>query len=830
MREKITVNGDDFTTERIQDSTYVLKESLIGDELQQDEVNAKLDLTSLVPTIFCPAGTDGLLTSDEKVLGVRPWVRLLTNDPTAYTYGVPVLCYWKGELLGKFYMTSILRVGKALWQITAVSAVGLLGKQRHYGGIYRGETFEAVAAEIIGGAVPYTIDDILKNQAVYGYIPVATRRDNLHQLLFAMGASIRKDSGGDIFITALKDDTASEIPDKRIFEGGSVKHTSVSAKVIVHEHTFNAYDTDEEVKLYDGEVSAEEITSPMGETVTGSIVLFSEPMHDLTVESGTILESGVNYAVLAPGGGVVLRGKKYAHTMRAVVRPSTASAEVTENAHVVEKATLVSLLNSEAVADRLYSYYTSAETIETDILVEGERPGDSVTFNDPFDSPAAGLITSMVMSPSGILRAQVEIVSGFSPNADPGNAYDSLATFTEDGTWVAPVTGKARLVLIGGGDGGWSGGDGEAGAYSEGQGYGPAGKAGVAGLYGNGGKILVATADVVEGEEYPITIGKGGAGAENNGVESVQGGLGTPTTFGELYTSALGAPSSSGYTELFTGSIYGKRGKSGIAGGKGGDPDTPFGTKVIGTDGVEYKAPRKRDDLNSSGAGGSESGAVFSKTRWTNEAPALYVDADYVASNGYLTVTVNVYPTTGTQEFGFDINAQVFIDGVSVGTKQLKAASPNKWSDMLSASFSRAVSGSTASVDVQVYSTGGDMRDETYSGYASLPQNRTTLNAGGYGGGAAANANGGEAGGSIPYGGDGASATVDGANATTPGEGGHGGHGGGSGGAGGYIHEQIENYGGNTSNFRGGFGGKGSNGGDGMDGIALIYYQGGVSE
>lgn len=824
MSEKITLNGDEFTVDRIRDSTVVLKESLIGDELQHDEVNAKLDLTSLVPTIFCPAGTDGLLTTDEKLLGVRPWVRLLVNDPANYTYGAAVLCYWKGDLLGRFYMTSMLRVGKELWQITAVSPVGLLGKQRHYGGIYRGETFEAVTADIIGGAVPYSIDDILKTQAVYGYLPVSTRRDNLHQLLFAMGASVRKDEGGDIFITALRDDTASEIPDGRIFEGGSVKHTDISAKVIVHEHTFNAYDTDEEVKLYDGEVAAETITTPMGATVTGSIVLFSEAMHDLTVESGTILESGVNYAVLSPGGGVILRGKKYTHAMRAVVRPAEATADVTENSHVVEKATLVSILNSESVADRLYSYYTSAETIETDIVVDGERPGDSVTFNDPFDSPAAGLITSMVMTPSGILRAEVEIVKGFSPNSDPGNAYSSLDTFAEDGIWVSPVTGKARIVLIGGGDGGWSGGDGEAGDYSVGAGYGQAGTPGVAGLYGNGGRILVATVDVVEGESYAITIGKGGTGGVNSGKTSVQGGLGTATTFGDLYTSALGSPSSSGYTELFSGNIYGKRGKSGIPGGKGGDPDTPFGTTVVGTDGVEYKAPRKRDDYTNTSSGGSESGAVFSQTRWTDEAPALYVDADYSAANGYLTVTVNVYPTTGNQTFGYDINAQVWIDGVSAGTAQLKANSPSTWSSMLSASLSAAVSGSSASVQVRVYSTGGAMRDETYSGYVSLPEDRTTLNAGGYGGGAAANANGGNPGTSIPYGGDGSDATVDGEDATTPGEGGNGGHGGGSGAAGGYIRETIPNYTTNIYNYRGGYPGKGSDGGDGHNGIALIYY------
>ena len=744
MSEKITLNGDEFTAERIKDSSVVLKESVIGEELQHDQMDAAIDFTSLVPTVFCPVGKDGLLSKDSKLFGVRPWVRMLVNDPSNYSYGVPVLCYWKGDLLGKFYMSSILRVGKQLWQITAVSAVGMLGKQRHYGGIYRGETMEEVVDDIIGGTVPYTLDNIFKNQAVYGYLPVSTRRDNLNQLLFAMGASIKKDSNGDIFITALRDETAAEIRDSAIFEGGSIKYTDVSSKVIVHEHTFNAYDTDEEVKLYDGEVVAETITTPMGETVTGAIVIFNEAMHDLTVDAGKILESGVNYAVLSPSGGTVLKGKKYTHTMRAVVRPASETADVTDNSKVVEKATLVSLLNSEAVADRLYSYYSSAETVAMDILVNGERPGDSVAFNDPFDNPAAGLVTSMVMTPSGILRAEVEIVSGYSPNANPGNTYSRVLIFdseTEEFTnyWTPNFSGPVRVVLIGGGDGGWSGGDGEDGEYSVEAGYGKAGNSGFGGPAGNGGNIFITTTEVVAGVRYYYYIGKGGKGAERYGIPSLMGDLGTSTGFNGL-SSDQGAVSLKGYTELFSGKVFGRPGKLGISGGKGGDPETPFGTDVIGTDGVKYTAARKRDDYNSEFTGDSESGAVFSKTIWTNNDPDLYVDADYIATKGSVTITVNLYPTTGNQTFGFDVNAQVWLDGVSLGTRQIKAASPSSWADMLSASFSGKSSGSWADVEVRIWSTGGSLRDETYSGTISLPQDRATLNAGGYGGGPAAHA------------------------------------------------------------------------------------------
>lgn len=826
MSEKIVLGDETFTPEHIKDSTVVLKESVIGDELQHDELSAEMDMASRAPWIFCPAGTDGMMTSDGLIVCGRGNVDMLIADPTVYSYGTPVVPYWNDRSLGKFFMTSIVQTGRSRWKITAVSKVGLLGRQRHYGGIYRGEPFAEVAADIIGDTASYILDDALKNQAVFGYLPVSTRRENLHQLLFAMGAAIRKHDNADFFITGLRDDAPSSIPDERVFVGGSVRHNNMSSKVIVHEHTFNAYDTDEEIKLYDGEVATENIVTPQGASVSGTIVLFSEPMHDLTVENGSILESGVNYAVLGPGGGVILRGKKYTHAMRAVVRPVTETANVTESSHVVEKATLVSPLNSEAVADRLYSYYSSAETIETDILVENEQPGDSITISDPFDREITGIISSMVMSPSGILRAQMEIVNGYSTDIPLGNAYSQVAVFTKSGTWISPVTGKIRGVLVGGGDGGWSGGDGTDGEYSVGAGYGQAGKPGVAGLYGNGGKILVFTTDVVEGETYDITLGRGGAGGVNNGTQSVQGGLGTPTTFGRLFTSAQGAPSSGGYTELFSGEIYGKRGKSGIAGGKGGDPDTPFGTKVVGTDGVEYSAPRKRDDYSSTAEGNkTQSGSVFPRTRWTDEAPALYVDADYEAGNGYVTVTVNLYHTTEGQTFGYDVNAQVWIDGVSAGATRLKGNSPSSWDSIISADFTGSASGTSAVVEVLIWSTGGAQRNQSFTATISLPdENRTTLNAGGYGGGPAANASGGQSGTSIPYGGDGANATISGADATTPGEGGCGGHGGGSGGAGGYIKTTIENYGSSTDNLRGGYAGKGSDGGNGADGIALIYF------
>ena len=51
--------------------------------------------------------------------------------------------------------------------LNAISAIGLLDAQKHYGGMYTGQRFDAVLDEIIDGAVDYTVsDDVVRQRSM----------------------------------------------------------------------------------------------------------------------------------------------------------------------------------------------------------------------------------------------------------------------------------------------------------------------------------------------------------------------------------------------------------------------------------------------------------------------------------------------------------------------------------------------------------------------------------------------------------------------------------------------------------------------------------------
>lgn len=644
----LSVSNDTYENNRILSGTVLMVQSLDGNELQYDTLDATIDLGTFVPTIFKPIDSDGILTTENELFGVRPLFHVLVTDPSIYKYGEEVIYKHRGVLVGKYYMTSITRVGKTQYRISCVSPIGLLSNSQHYGGIYSGIAFSELVSEIIGGIVPFSVEQELANQPVYGWLPVASRRDNLHQALFAMGAAAKKDDNGDLVFGSLSNEIHEEIPNSRVFSSGTVAYPDAVTLVSISEHTFLSHDTDETATLFEGSVSAERITTPSGVVTSGSVILFGSPMHDLSVTGTTIIESTVNYAVLAPSSDCKLFGKKYTHTVREVTRPESADSASTEkeNKITVSDATLVSFVNSESVADRLMSYYSSAKTVSNDIVVDTERAGSAVRVTDPFGDTTKGIIKSLDINMSNTLKAHAEIVSDYSPGG-AGNYYSDVAVISESGSWAVPSgISRIRVAIIGGGSGGYSGTNGEDGERGErqtnfGESFsgtnGKGGKGGSKGAGGSGGKILVKTIDVSAGQTFSISIGRGGAGGVCNGYESQSGYDGEDTIFGQ-FSSADGTRSAAGYTDLFNGLSYGVSGVPGVDGGNGNSGGSSSGADVIGDTitigGITYSpgADGKRyTSAKVSGYGGLGGGAAVGSNGGDGE------DGDRTKEDGYET-------------------------------------------------------------------------------------------------------------------------------------------------------------------------------------------------
>lgn len=453
-----------------------------------------------------------------------------------------------GSRVGVYYLQSVTRVGPKLYTLSALSAVGLLIVRPHRGGIYTGQTVAEVVAEICGD-IPVLIETVYRGIKLYGWLPIASARDSLVQVLFAIGAWLHTDENGTLRVQKLWNGTASIIGPGSVHAANiQVKYLDPVSAVAVTEHQYIA--------------GTEDVTLFEGTAQQGDIIEFDEPAHSLTAEGFTILESGANYAVLSAGTGK-LTGKSYVHNRRVVTRTVTEGAA--ENVEEIADATLVSLVNSSAVAQRMAAYYACREQLTVDVNPAAEHAGHVVSLWNEWDKQQTlACIASRETKISGLLKSRTSALVGFlPPQPETTEYYDERVLLTGSGEWESVIDGEIRVVVIGGGETGASGSagssagissqskSGSSGSYSGSS----AGQGGEGGEGGSGGKILIASLNVITGQKFQY------AAAQPAGN----------STFGEL-SSASGETSVDGYYDLVTQTFFGRKGANGIKGGNGGSP------------------------------------------------------------------------------------------------------------------------------------------------------------------------------------------------------------------------------------------------------------------
>lgn len=537
-------------------------------------------------------------------------VKCSDKNIVAFTENAPLQYYRENLLRSTYYVQSIKRIGGDKYTISADSAMGLLMKRLHVGGIYTGQTVKEVVNEICGN-IPILVKTVFADTKLYGWLPYckppkSSARNNLVQVLYAIGAALTTDNNGVLRVEPLWDGISSSIGEARMYFDGSVETEKPISAVTVTEHQYVA--------------GAEEKELFSGTAQKGDIITFSEPMHSLSANGFSILESGANYAKISAGTGT-LKGKAYIHNTRLVTR--TVTKDAPENVESFLDATLVSLVNSSAVAKRLADYYMCRETITNGIVSGQEKPGHVVSVYHPYDKKmVSACIVSLDTTMSGTLKSEMTALVGFLPPQPESSEYfDERVILTGSGEWTVPdgVTSYTR-VLIGGGRGGSSGHRGKSPAVRASKSWTEkydalrrfvgldngvsleGGKGGEPGDAGDGGKVLVETVtDAVPGAKVSYACGRGGyGGVFSQGNDA--GAFGTATTMGGA-TSDTGSSSEAGYTDAITGEVFAAKGKSGIAGSPGNGYTWSDGkytyqpSPSITVDGVTYSAGKNKEEV-----------------------------------------------------------------------------------------------------------------------------------------------------------------------------------------------------------------------------------------
>ncbi len=298
--------------------------------------------------------------SAELPINYLDW-KLRSKSNTEYIFQLkqPVEAYHNNKLLGVFYVDNIPeRTGEGNYSVECQDALGVLDNYDWTAKMYTTDTlFSTVITEIVGGAFDVEISVDLASATVKGYIADGTRRDALLQAAFAVGAAVDTSKTDKIKFFAPSYANATAIPERDVFEGGSVKQDAIVTAVIVTYHTYTA-----------GSGSSGDDVITVGST-------------------------------------------KYVHTTGTVrIDNPSVTASDKQNVKQVENASLVNASNAQAVAQRVYNYWLRRKTVSTKIVWEDRDMMEYITVPTPWGQDMTGSLTSAKITLSNLTAAEVEVI------------------------------------------------------------------------------------------------------------------------------------------------------------------------------------------------------------------------------------------------------------------------------------------------------------------------------------------------------------------------------------------------------------------------------------
>ena len=403
--------------------------------------------------------------------------------------------------------------------------------------------------------------DSIDSLLIYGWIPICSKREALQQLLFATGVILIKDDSGAILFAAPLAQSTEEINENDIFDEGSDDQPEHVNTVEITEHAFHL-DTASGADLIFENVTGSNDEYYIAKYPSGPVKPALDEMHYSSYVD--VIYANCNAALVSGVGKFI--GRPYQHAEKTLRREIANFPD----GHIISvpNATLVTLLNSESVMDRLSAYYGTAQKSHVDISMRGERCGLMYSLTSAWGDAFSGFLIRASKKITGIVRSACEFIRGYTPTPI-GNSYTNYVILTGSGTWSVPDsvfekdTPRIHVVLIGGGaggDGGFAGADGEQPVPGGSAQAAAGGAGGGSGLGGNIFEITITNPAASYG--YVCGIGGTGGGISTSHSLNNPGNSGSDTSFTDgvqIFSSADGAPSENGISNSITGDRYAGR-------------------------------------------------------------------------------------------------------------------------------------------------------------------------------------------------------------------------------------------------------------------------------
>jgi hypothetical protein len=302
----------------------------------------------------------------------------IVNDKKGINYSFQsrqnIKTFFNNKLIGVSFVKSAKRMSKTVWNIQSEDYIGIMDSVPFVGGIYNNKDATELLREIFETAkVPYIIEN-LDGVTVSGHIPYGTCREALMQVAFATQMVVDTSYVEGVHVFALSEAVSQTITLDRIFQGQNITEGTRVTEVNIAAHAY--------YPVTDKQIAYEATTSGIGNEI---LVIFPEPLHDLEITGGTIIEGkyGANYAVINAGVGCVLTGQKYDHLQTIKIKKNPfVTATDKDNVKSITNATLISAENVDNVLEKCYNWLTRTNRMSAKIVEGYHRNSDGNVARD----------------------------------------------------------------------------------------------------------------------------------------------------------------------------------------------------------------------------------------------------------------------------------------------------------------------------------------------------------------------------------------------------------------------------------------------------------------
>lgn len=390
---------------------------------------------------------------------------LLTRQPMAVYINID----GQRHFVGQYFMDAWENQSENLISFTCIDALGLLDKDYYKGGLWLTPIKAGVILDDIfaQAGLDVMIDDQVYDVELTGWLPIMKYRAAVQQVCFAAGGYVRSSRQSVVKIgkmgfisqrqagvrTGVAGVGQSRVYQMRwrgnvmiSFEGTGIATTGIKSGVAsvgqsqtyqrrwraaqwegteYYREVMNSEQGADRVltlreKVTGVEIVMHDITPGDGErklfegTLASGVypVEFSQPMHTLTVEGATIVESSANHAVLevsAPGE-VRLTGMVYNDLISTIAINAPISSHDKPSVIRVDDATLVNSSNGAEIAQRVFDYYQQRYKKKMRLFGSALSAGNIVQVETLYGNTLFGVIEHAEIDLAGGSLVDAEVI------------------------------------------------------------------------------------------------------------------------------------------------------------------------------------------------------------------------------------------------------------------------------------------------------------------------------------------------------------------------------------------------------------------------------------